>query len=97
MGTFSLWHWLVVLAVVLTAIVHLGLAGPAMSDLQREIWARVGGKTSALVALGVTLTLSLTIYGPRRSWLLMAARQATKNRVMLCVDYFAGQSVLLTS
>ncbi|HRO28241.1 MAG TPA: hypothetical protein PLD19_12515, partial [Luteimonas sp.] len=69
----SLWHvlafgpLLVVAAVVLTAIVHLGLAGPAMSDLQREIWARVGGKTCALVALGMTLTLALTIYGP---WLM---------------------------
>ncbi|WP_202845123.1 patatin-like phospholipase family protein [Luteimonas saliphila] len=69
----SLWHILafgpplVVAVVVLTAIVHLGLAGPAMSDLQREIWARVGGKTCALVALGMTLTLGLTIYGP---WLM---------------------------
>src|SRR5690606_755725 len=55
----GLWHvlvvgpLLVVAAVALTAIVHLGLAGPAMSDLQREIWARVGGKTCALVALGM--------------------------------------------
>ena len=69
----GLWHvlvvgpLLVVVAVALTAIVHLGLAGPAMSDLQREIWARVGGKTCALVALGMTLALSLVIYGP---WLL---------------------------
>jgi hypothetical protein len=55
-------------AVVLTGILHLGLAGPALSDLQREIWARVGGKTAALVVLGVTLTLGLTVYGP---WLLM--------------------------
>ena len=69
----GLWHvlvagpLLVVLAVALTAVVHLGLAGPAMSDLQREIWARVGGKTIALVALGMTLALSLVIYGP---WLM---------------------------
>ncbi len=69
----GLWHvlvagpLLVVSAVVLTAIVHLGLAGPAMSDLQREIWARVGGKTCAVVALGMTLALSLVVYGP---WLL---------------------------
>ncbi|MCW5581105.1 MAG: cytochrome b/b6 domain-containing protein [Luteimonas sp.] len=72
-GSEGLWHLLafgpplVVLAVVLTAIVHLGLAGPALSDLQREIWARVGGKTAGLVLLGMTLTLALTIYGP---WLL---------------------------
>jgi hypothetical protein len=58
----------VMLAVVLTGILHLGLAGPALSDLQREIWARVGGKTAGLVVLGVTLTLALTVYGP---WLLM--------------------------
>lgn len=55
-------------AVVLTGILHLGLAGPALSDLQREIWARVGGKTAALVVLGMTLSLALTVYGP---WLLM--------------------------
>lgn len=58
----------VMVAVVLTGILHLGLAGPALSDLQREIWARVGGKTAGLVVLGVTLTLALTVYGP---WLLM--------------------------
>lgn len=69
----GIWHLLafgpplVVLAVVLTAIVHLGLAGPSLSDLQREIWARVGGKTAGLVVLGMTVTLALTIYGP---WLL---------------------------
>jgi hypothetical protein len=55
-------------AVVLTGVLHLGLAGPALSDLQREVWARVGGKTAGLVVLGVTLTLALTVYGP---WLLM--------------------------
>lgn len=58
----------VMVAVVLTGILHLGLAGPALSDLQREVWARVGGKTAGLVVLGVTLTLALTVYGP---WLLM--------------------------
>jgi hypothetical protein len=69
----GLWHVLVAgpllvfAAVALTAIVHLGLAGPAMSDLQREVWARVGGKTLALVMLGMSLTLALTLYGP---WLL---------------------------
>ncbi len=58
----------VMVAVVLTGILHLGLAGPALSDLQREIWARVGGKTAGLVVLGVSLMLGLTVYGP---WLLM--------------------------
>lgn len=48
-------------------MVHVGLAGPALSDLQREIWARVGGKTAALVVLGMTSALALTVYGP---WLL---------------------------
>lgn len=68
------WHVMIVgptvvmLAVVLTGVLHLGLAGPSLSDLQREIWARVGGKTAGLVVLGVTLTLGLTVYGP---WLLM--------------------------
>lgn len=69
-ATQSLWQILafgpplVVAALVLTAIAHLGLAGPALSDLQREIWARVGGKTAGVVALGVTLSLLLTIHGP---------------------------------
>ncbi len=58
----------VMAAVVLIGIMHLGLAGPALSDLQREIWARVGGKTAGLVVLGLTLMLALTVYGP---WLLM--------------------------
>ncbi len=68
------WHVMILgptvmmVAVVLTGILHLGLAGPAMSDLQREIWARVGGKTAGLVVLGVSLPLALTVYGP---WLLM--------------------------
>lgn len=56
------------MAMVLTGILHLGLAGPALSDLQREIWARVGGKTAGFVMLGMTLSLGLTVYGP---WLLM--------------------------
>jgi hypothetical protein len=70
----STWHAMtlgpsvVMIAVVLTGILHLGLAGPALSDLQREIWARVGGKTAGFVVLGVTLSLGLTVYGP---WLLM--------------------------
>ena len=69
----GLWHafvfgpLLVFLALALTGIVHLGLAGPALSDLQREIWARVGGRTAAVVLLGMTLPLGLTLYGP---WLL---------------------------
>jgi hypothetical protein len=69
----GLWHafvfgpLLVFLAFALTGIVHLGLAGPALSDLQREIWARVGGRTAAVVLLGMTLPLGLTLYGP---WLL---------------------------
>lgn len=70
----SAWHAMtlgpsvVMAAVVLTGILHLGLAGPALSDLQREIWARVGGKTAGFVVLGMTLSLGLTVYGP---WLLM--------------------------
>ena len=66
----TLWHAMalgpvvVMVAVTLTGIVQVGLSGPALSDLQREIWARVGGKTAGLVVLGVAVTLSLTIYGP---------------------------------
>lgn len=63
-STLVLGPSLVVLAVVLTGIVHVGLAGPAMSDLQREIWARVGGKTAGVVLLGITVPLALVICGP---------------------------------
>ncbi|WP_149195098.1 hypothetical protein [Luteimonas suaedae] len=69
----TLWHAmilgpsLVVVAVMLTGIVHLGLAGPALSDLQREIWARAGGRITAAVVLGVSFALALAVYGP---WLM---------------------------
>lgn len=57
-----------VLAVVmLTGIVHVGLAGAALTDLQREMWARVAGKAVAAV-LGMGLTLAVVIYGP---WLML--------------------------
>lgn len=97
-GSDGLWHVLVAgpllmaLAVALTAIVHLGLAGPAMSDLQREIWARVGGKTCALVALGMTLSLGLTIYGP---WLLRAG--AEQGRQALSAAGWAGVATWLAT
>src|SRR5690606_17310133 len=87
----GLWHvmvagpLLVAAAWLLTAIVHLGLAGPAMSDLQREIWARVGGKTCALVAVGMTVSLGLTIYGP---WLL--GQGAAQGRQALSAAGWAG-------
>lgn len=66
---------LVLLLFALVGILHTGLAGPAMSDLQREIWARVGGKAAALVALGMTFSLALVVYGPwLLSWLQHVAR-----------------------
>lgn len=55
---------LLCLGLVAIGIVHIGLAGPALSDLQREIWARVGGKSTALVIAGISLTLAITVYGP---------------------------------
>ncbi len=70
----TLWHSMIIgpafvlAAVTLTGVVHVGLAGDALSDLQREVWARVGGKTAGLVLVGMVLTLALTIYGP---WLLL--------------------------
>lgn len=70
----TLWHSMILgpavtfTAVTLTGVVHVGLAGAALSDLQREVWARVGGKTAGLVLIGVVLTLALAIYGP---WLLL--------------------------
>jgi hypothetical protein len=70
----TLWHSMILgpavtlAAVTLTGIVHVGLAGAALSDLQREVWARVGGKTAGLVLIGVVLTLALAVYGP---WLLL--------------------------
>ncbi|MBL8300488.1 MAG: hypothetical protein JNN30_19290 [Rhodanobacteraceae bacterium] len=70
----ALWHRMILgpavtlAAVTLTGVVHVGLAGTALSDLQREVWARVGGKTAGLVLVGLVLALSLAIYGP---WLLL--------------------------
>ena len=70
----TLWHSFILgpavtlAAVTATGIIHVGLAGAALSDLQREVWARVGGKTAGLVLIGVVLTLALAIYGP---WLLL--------------------------
>lgn len=55
---------LVLVGVTATAIFHVGLAGPAQSDLQREIWARVGGKTAGLVVVGLALPLLLVVLGP---------------------------------
>lgn len=66
----ALWHAMILgplitmSAVTLTGIVHVGLAGPGLDDLQREVWARVGGKTAGFVVVGITLTLALVIYGP---------------------------------
>lgn len=74
----TLWHSLILgpaftlAGITLTGIVHVGLAGPALSDLQREVWARVGGKTAGLVLIGIVLSLALTIYGP---WLLLNLSQ----------------------
>ncbi|MDH5821829.1 hypothetical protein QFW77_02310 [Luteimonas sp. RD2P54] len=80
----TLWHVvilgpsLVMTTMVLAAIVHLGLAGPSLSDLQREIWARVGGRTAGLVLLGISLSLGLTIYGP---WLMGSLARLGGQRV----------------
>ncbi len=74
----TLWHSLILgpaftlAGITLTGIVHVGLAGAALSDLQREVWARVGGKTAGLVLIGIVLSLALTIYGP---WLLLNLSQ----------------------
>ena len=57
----------VLAAVMLTGIMHVGLAGPALTDLQREMWARVAGKAAATV-LGLGAMLAMVIYGP---WLML--------------------------
>jgi hypothetical protein len=51
-------------AFLLTGILHLGLAGNPFSDLQREVWARVGGKTAALTVIGIALPLTMIVLGP---------------------------------
>lgn len=51
-----------------TCTIHQGLAGPTFDDLQREIWARVGGKTAAATVLFISVPLTLTIIGP---WAMM--------------------------
>jgi hypothetical protein len=53
----------VLIAVELTGIIHLGLAGAELSDLQREVWARVGGKTAALTVVGFGVSLAMIMYG----------------------------------
>ena len=69
-GFIGIWHALVLgptcvlLAITLTGIFHIGLAGPALTDLQREIWARVGARLFAFVALGAGLFMAITVYGP---------------------------------
>lgn len=70
LGLFGLGHLLilgptcVLVAITLTGIFHIGLAGPSLSDLQREIWARIGGKAAAFVTLFVGLWCGIAIYGP---------------------------------
>ena len=72
-GYVGLWHAIIIgptclwAAVTFTGIVHLGLAGPALNDLQREVWARVGGRAAAAVILGIGLALAIAIHGP---WML---------------------------
>ncbi len=69
-GAFGLWHALilgptcVLVAITLTGIFHIGLAGPSLSDLQREIWARIGGRAAAFVTLFIGLWCGIAIYGP---------------------------------
>lgn len=47
-----------------TASIHLGLVGAAMTELQREVWSRVGGRTMAFIVLGVCASIGLLIFGP---------------------------------
>lgn len=51
-------------AFMLTGVLQLGLAGNAFTDLQREVWARVGGKTAALAVIGIALPMVLVVCGP---------------------------------
>ncbi len=66
----SVWSYIVIvtplaaLTVVITASIHLGLVGPAMTDLQREVWARIGGRSMAYILVGVCGSVGLLIYGP---------------------------------
>lgn len=77
------WHGMILgpavtlAAVTSTGVVHVGLAAAALSDLQREVWARVGGRTAGLVLIGVVLALALTVYGP---WLLLNLSHAVGER-----------------
>lgn len=58
----------VLAGVMLTGIVHVGLAGSALTDLEREMWARVAGKAVATV-LALAIALVIVNYGP---WLMLA-------------------------
>ncbi|HET6807352.1 MAG TPA: hypothetical protein VFH59_18100 [Frateuria sp.] len=69
----SFWHVIafgpacVLAAVMVTGVVHVGLAGPALTDLQREMWARVAGKAAAAV-LAWAGVLAMMVYVP---WLMV--------------------------
>jgi len=67
------------LGIATVAVVQLGLVGPALSDLQREVWARVGGKTGAAVLLGVTASLGLLLLGPWLAFELLRSTGAWAN------------------
>jgi hypothetical protein len=54
----------VLIALTVTGVVHLGFAGPALNDLHREVWARIGGKAIGFVVAGVGLATAVAIYGP---------------------------------
>jgi hypothetical protein len=69
-GSIGLWQALIIgptvvlAAVTVIGIFHIGLAGPALTDLQREIWARIGGRAMAFIALAIGVSSAIVIYGP---------------------------------
>jgi hypothetical protein len=60
---------LVFFVVTSVASLHVGLVGRALTDLQRELWARIGGRAGAVVLVGLSASLGLLVVGP---WALAA-------------------------
>ena len=90
-GATDHWHvivfgpTIVLTSVMLAGIAHVGFAGPALSDLQREIWARIGGRAARLVILG-SAAIALTVYGP---WLLRKLGEMQWTAVAAALSWLA--------
>lgn len=85
---------LILIALMVVGSIHVGLAGPALNELQREVWARLGGKATTIIMIGLGLSMGLAIYGP---WLLTAAVHTAGKRWLELSGWLGVTVWLLTS